>query len=81
MKKNLLFILCLGISSVMMSQTFVSTTAENKNVVLEEFTGIQGMFRFGPGGVAERGLAIYEVSEDGVEVVDPARLGIADGRM
>ena len=40
MKKNLLFILCLGISSVMMSQTFVSTTAENKNVVLEEFTGI-----------------------------------------
>ena len=48
---------------------------------IEEFTGIQGMFRFGPGGVAERGLAIYEVSEDGVEVVDPARLGIADGRM
>ena len=40
MKKNLLFILCLGTSFVMMSQTFVSTTAENKNVVLEEFTGI-----------------------------------------
>ncbi len=40
MKKYLLIILCLGISSVMMSQTFVSTTAENKNVVLEEFTGI-----------------------------------------
>jgi hypothetical protein len=40
MKKKLLTILSLGLSSVMMAQTFVSTTAENKNVVLEEFTGI-----------------------------------------
>jgi len=63
MKKYLLIILCLGISSVMMSQTFVSTTAENKNVVLEEFTGIhcgfcpdghvvaQGIYNQNPGDV------------------------------
>ena len=63
MKKNLLFSLCLGISSVIMSQTFVSTTAENKNVVLEEFTGIhcgfchdghvvaQGIYNQNPGDV------------------------------
>jgi len=39
MKKNLLsaFVLCILISN---AQTFVSTTPENKNVILEEFTGI-----------------------------------------
>ena len=40
MKKYLLFILCLGISSKIISQNFVNTSPENKNVVLEEFTGI-----------------------------------------
>ena len=33
-------ILCLKISA----QTFVSTIAENKNVVLEEFTGISNTY-------------------------------------
>ena len=48
---------------------------------IEEFVGIQGMFRFNSDGVAERGLAIYEVSEGGVEIVDPPRLDSGDGRM
>ena len=46
----------------------------------EEFVGIQGMFRFSSDGVAQRGLAIYEVSEGGVEIVDPPRPGWANGR-
>lgn len=41
MKKFLLSALSvLGIGTALHAQTFVSTTAENKNVVLEEFTGI-----------------------------------------
>ena len=40
MKKNLLIIACLSISNLVISQTFVSTSPENKNVILEEFTGI-----------------------------------------
>ena len=63
MKRNLLFILCLIMYSVITAQTFVSTTAENKNVVLEEFTGIhcgfcpdghvvaQGIYNQNPGDV------------------------------
>jgi hypothetical protein len=42
MKKLLLILLCLPILGY--SQTFVSTTPENKNVVLEEFTGIYCTF-------------------------------------
>lgn len=40
MKKKILTILALGFSSVMTGQTFVSTTPENKKIVIEEFTGI-----------------------------------------
>ena len=40
MKKKLLTILGLGLSTILMGQNLVSTTPENKNVVLEEFTGI-----------------------------------------
>ena len=39
MKKNLLIIL-IALPFFAISQTFVSTTPENKNVILEEFTGI-----------------------------------------
>lgn len=36
------------------------------------FAGIDGIFRFGPDGVSERGLAVYEITEGGRRVVDPA---------
>ncbi len=41
MKKSILSIVIIGLVSVIVNaQTFVSTTPENKNTVLEEFTGI-----------------------------------------
>ena len=55
--------------------------ASGRLFAVEEFVGVQGVFRFSSDGVAERGLAIYEVSEGGVEIVDPPRLGSGDGRM
>ncbi|MCB0737152.1 MAG: Omp28-related outer membrane protein [Bacteroidetes bacterium] len=44
MKKLYFLLSFVGIGSYAMSQTFVSTTAENRNVVLEEFTGIRCTF-------------------------------------
>ena len=43
MKKVLLFVFALGTLAVN-SQTFVSTTPENKNIILEEFTGISCVY-------------------------------------
>ena len=40
MMKNLLTIALALVTTFAFAQTFVSTTPENKNVVLEEFTGI-----------------------------------------
>jgi hypothetical protein len=40
MKKNLFFILLLFLITDTFCQTFVSTVPENKNVILEEFTGL-----------------------------------------
>ena len=40
MMKNLLFIVLAFASTIAFGQTFVSTTPENKNVILEEYTGI-----------------------------------------
>lgn len=43
--KKITFILALGLASIsMMAQTIVSTTPENKNVILEEFTGIHCVY-------------------------------------
>jgi ABC-type branched-subunit amino acid transport system substrate-binding protein len=36
------------------------------------FSGADGIFRFGPDGTAERGLAVLSVAPDGFHVVDPA---------
>ena len=36
------------------------------------FAGSDGIFRFRPDGIAERGLAVLEVAPDGFRVVDPA---------
>jgi ABC-type branched-subunit amino acid transport system substrate-binding protein len=36
------------------------------------FAGFDGIFRFGPDGVAERGLAVIQVEAKGISVVDPA---------
>ena len=39
--KKVLLIMCLSFATLVSSaQTFVSTSVENKNVILEEFTGI-----------------------------------------
>ncbi|MBU46258.1 MAG: hypothetical protein CMD28_02405 [Flavobacteriales bacterium] len=40
MKKQILTLLALGLSSMMTGQIFVNTTPENRNIILEEFTGI-----------------------------------------
>ena len=40
MMKNLLTLALALVTTFAFAQTFVSTTPENKNVVLEEFTGI-----------------------------------------
>lgn len=36
------------------------------------FAGLDGIFRFGPGNVVQRGLAVLEVTANGAEIVDPA---------
>jgi len=41
------------------------------------FIGADGIFRFGPEGVAERGLAVLEVTADGARVIDPAPVSFA----
>jgi ABC-type branched-subunit amino acid transport system substrate-binding protein len=41
------------------------------------FIGADGIFRFGPDGVAERGLAVLEVTPGGAEVRDPAPASFA----
>ncbi len=45
------------------------------------FYGSDGLFRFGPDGVAERGLAILEVDPGGPRIIDPApgRFGAVAG--
>jgi branched-chain amino acid transport system substrate-binding protein len=41
----------------------------------EGFMGIDGAFRFGPDGIAERALAVQEVTASGLETVSPAPRG------
>ncbi len=36
------------------------------------YFGAEGLFRFGPGGTIERGLAILEIQPGGIRVIDPA---------
>jgi ABC-type branched-subunit amino acid transport system substrate-binding protein len=36
------------------------------------FAGIDGVFRFGPDGIAERGLAVIQITPAGMSAVDPA---------
>lgn len=36
------------------------------------FQGLNGIFRFTAEGMAERGLAVMEITEDGIEVISPA---------
>lgn len=45
------------------------------------FIGIQGAFRFNAKGVAQRALAIYQVSEDTVEVIDRPIVGTDENGM
>jgi ABC-type branched-subunit amino acid transport system substrate-binding protein len=42
------------------------------------FTGIDGLFRFTPQGVVQRGLAVLEVEADGDHVVSPAPTSFQD---
>jgi ABC-type branched-subunit amino acid transport system substrate-binding protein len=36
------------------------------------FAGLDGIFRFGPDGMVQRGLAVLEITRDGVKTVSPA---------
>jgi ABC-type branched-subunit amino acid transport system substrate-binding protein len=38
----------------------------------EGFVGVDGVFRFGPDGVAQRGLEVRQVTAAGADVVSPA---------
>ena len=61
-------ILAVGLTNSLGSNRF------SQNVLTNEsgFRGIDGLFRFTPGGFIERGLAIYEVTENGPRIIDPA---------
>jgi ABC-type branched-subunit amino acid transport system substrate-binding protein len=43
------------------------------------FAGLDGVFRFQPGGTTERRLAVYEVTGTGARVIDPAPRSFAGG--
>jgi ABC-type branched-subunit amino acid transport system substrate-binding protein len=47
---------------------FSSTAIQNPS----GFTGVDGLFRFGPQGLVQRGLAVLEVDPGGDKVVSPA---------
>ncbi|MGE3784984.1 MAG: penicillin-binding protein activator [Alphaproteobacteria bacterium] len=42
------------------------------------FTGVDGLFRFTPQGLVQRGLAVLEVTPDGTRVVSPAPASFRD---
>ena len=42
------------------------------------FTGVDGLFRFTPQGLVQRGLAVLEVTAQGGTVVSPAPQSFAD---
>lgn len=48
-------------------------------VAPEGFVGVNGVFRFRPNGLNERGLAVLEVRENGLKVIDPAPTGFTGG--
>ncbi len=43
------------------------------------FSGIDGIFRFRPDGMVERGLAVLEVRPNGLKVIDPAPRAFVSG--
>ena len=43
------------------------------------FTGVQGLFRFLPGGRSERALAIWEIEEQGAKLLQPPRRSFDGG--
>jgi branched-chain amino acid transport system substrate-binding protein len=42
------------------------------------FTGVDGLFRFAPNGLVQRGLAVLEVEPQGTSVVSPAPQSFQD---
>jgi hypothetical protein len=42
------------------------------------FSGVDGLFRFAPDGLVQRGLAVLEVAPEGTKVVSPAPASFAD---
>ncbi|MBL4802661.1 MAG: penicillin-binding protein activator [Emcibacter sp.] len=67
----------LAYDTVALAATLVRQ-AKNPNFSAEKitdtngFSGIEGLFRFAPSGLIERGLAVYEVSDKAFTVIDPA---------
>lgn len=47
---------------------FTTTSLTNP----DGFAGIDGVFRFAPNGLVERGLAVYEIHPGGATMIDPA---------
>ena len=45
------------------------------------FAGVDGIFRFGPSGIADRGLEVQQVGGDGSTVVAPAPRSFAGGKV
>ncbi len=61
-------ILTVGLTNSLGSNRFSQNVLTNEN----GFRGIDGLFRFTPSGFIERGLAIYEVTENGPRIISPA---------
>ena len=61
-----------------MPRAFLPFTAENITQSLG-FAGIDGIFRFLPGGQVQRGLAVLEIREAGFVERDPAPRAFASG--
>jgi hypothetical protein len=66
-------ILANGLAATYGASRYQASTITNPN----GFRGIDGAFRFLGNGTNQRTLAIYEVTRDGAQVIDPAAAGFA----
>jgi ABC-type branched-subunit amino acid transport system substrate-binding protein len=69
--------LAAGLAGRYGDQAFSSQTLTNPN----GFIGVDGIFRFLPNGLSQRGLAVYEISRGQANIVDPAPKSFAKAGM
>lgn len=60
--------LAAGLAGRFGDQAYTAQTLTNAN----GFIGIDGVFRFLPNGLSQRGLAVYEINRGQVNIIDPA---------